>query len=134
MLEHVDVPVVSPLQQQQPQQQQYYPPPPPPVEPVVIEPEMTRQEERAQARKDARTMNPTKAPKISDSDSIWETEVPEDKANLESNNTMVEKSPELQLDLVENSFSESVESSDGETVFLTSFEDIEDVTIETVME
>ena len=47
---------------------------------------------------------------------------------------MVEESPELQLDSVENSFSESVESSDGETVFLTSFEDSEDVTIETVME
>ena len=71
MLEHMDVPVVSPPQQPQ-QQQQYYQPPPPPVEPVVIEPEMTRQEERAQARKDARTMNPTKAPKISDSDNIWE--------------------------------------------------------------
>ena len=72
MLEHMDVPVVSPPQQAQQQQQQYYQPPPPPVEPVVIEPEMTRQEERAQARKDARTMNPTKAPKISDSDNIWE--------------------------------------------------------------
>ena len=45
----------------------------PPVDPPIVaqpQPEMTRQEERAQARKDARTMNPKKETK--EDDSIWE--------------------------------------------------------------
>jgi len=88
---------------------------------------MTRQEERAQARKDARTMNPKKEAK--EDDSIWETEKIE--ANLE---TMAadESSPELRLESAENSFSEFFESN--ETVILTSFEDNVEITIETVME
>ena len=72
MLEHMEEPPVVHQQQQyfhqQPEQQ-------PPVEPIVAEPqpEMTRQEERAQARKDARTMNPKKEAK--EDDSIWEVEI-----------------------------------------------------------
>ena len=66
VLEHMEEqpPVVN--------QQHYYQQQPPVDPPIVAEPqpEMTRQEERAQARKDARTMNPKKETK--EDDSIWE--------------------------------------------------------------
>lgn len=51
-------------------------------------------------------------------------------ADPESNST--DESPELRLESVENSFSESVESN--ETIILTSFEDNVELTVETVME
>ena len=75
----------QPKQQSQQQSQQPSPPPPPPPpphvhhqqqqqQPPLMEPVLSRQEERAKARNQARTMNPNKnSHKVqNEDDNIWE--------------------------------------------------------------
>ncbi|EFX76395.1 hypothetical protein DAPPUDRAFT_322251 [Daphnia pulex] len=155
MMEHVDNPVAQnemrhqqqqfkpqqPQQQihQQPKQQsqQSSPPPPPPPpphvhhqqqqQPPMMEPVLSRQEERAKARNQARTMNPKKNSSKVQDDDIWEEK------KVENDEIAVETPLKLRLEPALFSFTESVLGSDG-TVFITSFEDDEDVTVEVIEE
>ncbi|XP_046640885.1 involucrin-like isoform X2 [Daphnia pulicaria] len=155
MMEHVENPVAQnemrhqqqQFQPQQPQQihqqpqqqsQQSSPPPPPPPPPHVhhqqqqqpppmMEPVLSRQEERAKARNQARTMNPKKNSSKVQDDDIWEEK------KVENDEIAVEIPLKLRLEPALFSFTESVLGNDG-TVFITSFEDDEDVTVEVIEE
>ncbi|XP_045031962.1 G-box-binding factor [Daphnia magna] len=119
---------VQQSQQSQRKHPQQSPPPPPHVhQQKPMEPVLSRQEERAKARNQARTMNPIKnSTKVQNDDDIWEEK-------LSENQTIFEVPVELKLRLepAQFSFSESVVGKDG-TIFVTSFEDDEDVTVEVI--